>query len=342
MNAAVLHAFDKPPRFEQFPEPIPEPTTAGDEVIVHVQAAALKPVDKQIARGSHYTSPNTLPIVCGIDGIGCLDDGTRVYFAGSRPPFGAMAQRTVVSRQRCFPVPQEIDDATAAALINPGVSAWLTLTHRAKLVRGETVLILGATGVTGKLAVQIARLLGAGRVIAAGRNQRVLSTLHEFGADATIPLDKPDQDLRESFAREAGDSGFSVIIDYLWGRPTEVLLEALTRKEFAAAKSDTRLIQVGESAGPTISLPAAVLRSTPLIILGTAGIPPYDILMDAFQQVMTRAARGELRIEVEQVSLGEVENAWLREQHGSRTVFIPPPSFPSDVPTSNKPANPHR
>ena len=322
MDAAVLHAFDKPPHFEQFPEP----TTAGEnEVIVHVQAAALKPVDKQIACGSHYTTPNELPIVCGTDGIGCLEDGTRVYFGGPRPPYGAMAQRTVVSRQRCFPVPQEIDDATAAALINPGVSAWLTLTQRAKLVRGEAVLILGATGVTGKLAVQIAKLLGAGRVVAAGRNERVLSTLHEFGADATIRIDKPSQDLRESFAHEAGDSGFSVIIDYLWGRPTEVVLEALTRKEFATVKSETRLIQVGESAGPTISLPAAVLRSTALIILGTAGIPPRDILMDAFQQVMTRAARGELRIEVEQVSLGEVENAWQREQCGSRIVLIPPP-----------------
>lgn len=321
MNAAVLHAFDKPPHFEQFPEP-----TAGEnEVIVHVQAAALKPVDKQIARGSHYTSANELPIVCGIDGIGCLEDGTRVYFGGSRPPYGAMAQRTVVSRQRCFPVPQELDDATAAALINPGVSAWLTLTQRAKLIRGETVLILGATGVTGKLAVQIAKLLGAGRVVAAGRNERVLSTLHEFGADATIRIDKPSQDLRESFAHEAGDSGFGVIIDYLWGRPTKVLLEALTRKEFATVKSETRLIQVGESAGPTISLPAAVLRSTALIILGTAGIPARDILMDAFQQVMTRAARGELRIEVEQVSLSEVENAWQREPCGSRIVLIPPP-----------------
>jgi NADPH:quinone reductase-like Zn-dependent oxidoreductase len=116
-----------------------------------------------------------------------------------------MAQRTVVSRKLCIPIPQEIDDVTAAAaLINPGLSAWLTLSQRAKLVRGEIVLVLGATGVTGKLAVQIAKLLGAGRVIAAGRNEQVLSTLHEFRVDATIRIDKPGQDLRESFACEAG------------------------------------------------------------------------------------------------------------------------------------------
>jgi NADPH:quinone reductase-like Zn-dependent oxidoreductase len=187
MNAAVLHAFDQLPQFEEFPEPV----TDKDEVIVQVQAAALKPIDKQIASGSHYTSPRNLPVVCGIDGVGHLEDGARVFFGGPRSPYGAMAQRTVVSRQRCFPLPQDLDDVTAAAVMNPGVSAWLTLAQRAKLVPGEKVLILGATGVTGKLAVQIAKLLGAGRVVAAGRNEQVLSTLHDLGADAIIRIDKP-------------------------------------------------------------------------------------------------------------------------------------------------------
>lgn len=319
MNAAVLHAFDKPPDFEQFPDPIAQ----DDEVIVRVQAAALKPVDKQIANGSHYASPRALPIVCGMDGVGLLDDCSRVYFAGCRPPYGAMAQRTVVSRHHCFPLSEDIDDVTAAAVINPGVSAWLTLAHRAKLVRGETVLILGATGVTGKLAIQIAKMLGAERVVAAGRNERVLSTLHELGADAIIQIDKPGQDLRESFGDHAGDRGYGVIVDYIWGRPTEALLDSMTRKEFANVKSEARLIQAGESAGQTISLPAAVLRSSALTILGTAGIPPRDTLIDAFQQVMTRAARGELRIDVEQVSLENVENAWQRESRGRRFVLIP-------------------
>lgn len=162
MDAAVLHTLGKPPRFEQFPEP-----AAGEgEVIVHVRAAALKPADKQLASGSHYASPRELPFVCGVDGVGYLGDGTRVFFGGPRRPYGAMAQRTVVPRKFCFPVPEGVDDDTAAALPNPGVSAWLALTQRAKLAPGETVLVLGATGVTGKLAVQIAKILGAGRVIA--------------------------------------------------------------------------------------------------------------------------------------------------------------------------------
>jgi NADPH:quinone reductase-like Zn-dependent oxidoreductase len=320
MNAAVLHAFDKPPCFEQFSEPTPEDKS---EVIVHVKAAALKPVDKQIAAGSHYASPAKLPVVCGLDGVGRLEDGARVYFAGSRQPYGAMAECTVVSRQRCFSLPAELDDATAAAVINPGVSAWLTLAQRAKLVRGETVLILGATGVTGKMAVQIAKLLGAGRVVAAGRNQQVLGTLCDLGADATIQIEKPGQDLKEAFVQQAGDSGFDVVIDYVWGSPTEALLAAITRHEFAAVKSEIRLVQVGEGAGATISLPAAVLRSAPLTIMGTAGIPAYEILMDAFQQVMTRTAGGELRIDIDKVPLAQVESAWKSDGGGRRIVLIP-------------------
>ena len=318
MDAAVLHTLGKPPRCEQFPEPI-----AGDgEVIVQVHAASLKPIDKQLAGGSHYASPRELPVVCGSDGVGHLSDGQRVFFGGTRPPFGAMAQRTVVRRAFCFPVPEEVDDETAAALPNPGVSAWLSLAHRAKLAPGENVLILGATGVTGKLAVRIAKLLGAGRVVAAGRNRQILSTSHDLGADATIQLDAPAEDLGEAFVREAGDSGFQVVIDYVWGRPAEAFLTAITRREFAVITSETRFVQVGESAGPTISLSAAVLRSTALTIMGTAGIPPRDMLVDALQKVMAHAASGELRVETERVPLVDIENAWQREQTG-RLVVTP-------------------
>jgi NADPH:quinone reductase-like Zn-dependent oxidoreductase len=234
-----------------------------------------------------------------------------------------MAERTVVRRAQCFSVPEDLDDDTAAAIPNPGVSAWLSLKYIAKLAEGETVLILGATGVTGKLAAQIAKILGAGRVIAAGRNEPVLSTLRELGADATIRLDQPDQELIETFRREAAQKRFDVVIDYLWGSPTEALLSAMTATEFAVAGGATRLVEVGESAGPTIILPAAVLRSTSLTILGTAGIPPWDMLTDAFHQVMNYAARGKLRIETERVPLTEIKDAWERNVHGRRLVVIP-------------------
>jgi NADPH2:quinone reductase len=319
MHAAVLHTLGEPPRYVQFPEPV----ATADEVIVHVHAASLKPVDKQLASGSHYASPRELPVVCGTDGVGHLSNGQRVFFGGPRAPYGAMAQRTVVPRAFTFPIPETVDDEAAAALPNPGVSAWLSLAHRAKLAAGENVLILGATGVTGKLATKIAKLLGAGRVVAAGRNEEVLRTLHEHGADATIRLGMSAQELTDAFVEHAGESGFQVVIDYVWGSPVEAFLAALTRKEFAFIKSETRFVQAGESAGPTISLPAAVLRSSALTILGTAGIPTRDLLVDALQEVLAHAAKRELHVETERVPLANIENAWTRDQGRSRLVIIP-------------------
>jgi len=320
MHAAVLHSLGTAPRYQEFREPVI--SDKEREVIVHVHAASLKPVDKQMASGSHYASRRELPCVCGADGVGHLEDGQRVFFGGPRPPYGAMAERTVVPRAFTFPVPENVSDEIAAALPNPGVSAWLSLAYRAKLVKGENVLILGATGITGKLAVKIAQLLGAARVVAAGRNQQALSTLHDLGTDATISLALPEPELREAFLREAGQSGFQVVIDYVWGHPAEAFLTAITRNEFAAIQSETRFVQVGESAGPTITLPAAVLRSSALTLLGTAGIPPGKVLFDAFQQVMAHAAKGELHIDTERVPLADIESAWQRDQPGRRLVIM--------------------
>ena len=215
MKAAVLYATGRPPRCEDFPEPV-----AGEgEAIVDVLAASLKPVDKQMASGEHYAGARQLPAICGIDGVGRLSNGERVFFGGARPPYGAMAQRTVVRRMFCFPVPDGLGDEVAAALPNPGVSAWLSLAYRAKLMPGDNVLVLGATGITGTLAVRIAKILGASRVVAAGRNRVRLDALRQLGADATIQLDVADEKLAEAFAREAGSAGFQVVLDYVWGRP---------------------------------------------------------------------------------------------------------------------------
>jgi NADPH:quinone reductase-like Zn-dependent oxidoreductase len=322
VQAAVLRALNEIPRFEQFPEP----AAANDEVIVHVRAAALKPVDKQMASGSHYAAVRELPVVCGMDGVGCLNDGSRVFFAQPRSPYGSMAELTVVSESHYFPVPDNIDDEIAAAVVNPGLSAWAALAWRAQLAAGENVLILGATGVTGKLAVQTAKLLGAGRIVAAGRNDAVLDTLRDLGADATIRLDKSGHDLARDFTREAGSAGYDVIIDYLWGAPTEALLAAMVRSDFSSASSRIRLVEVGESAGATISLPAAALRSSRLEILGAgSGNAPAspEVWLEAVRQLMAHVAGGRLRIDIERVSLRDVESAWQRDQRGRRTVIIP-------------------
>jgi NADPH:quinone reductase-like Zn-dependent oxidoreductase len=318
MRAAMLHALGEAPRCEEFPEP----TASAGQVVVQVLGAALKSVDKQMASGAHYASAQEFPVTCGTDGVGRLDDGRRVFF-GVRPPYGTMAERTVIHPRFAFPVPDTLDDATAAAIPNPGVSAWLTLSARAKLKPGDNVLILGGTGVTGKLAIRIARLLGAARVVAAGRNRTVLDTLGEYGADATITLDLPAKDLTEALARAVGETGFQVVVDYVWGPPAEAFFAAITRREFADAAYETRYVQVGESAGSNVSLAAAVLRSTPLSIMGTAGIPPMEVLIDAMEKVMQHAASGELRIDTECVPLAEIEVAWKRDTRGRRIVIVP-------------------
>jgi NADPH:quinone reductase-like Zn-dependent oxidoreductase len=320
MHAAVVHSFGQPPRFEQFPDPAP-----GDgEVLVQVRAAGLHPVVKALAGGTHYGSSDRLPLVPGIDGVGQLEDGSRVYVGNPRPPYGTLAELTVVPRSMCIPLPEGLENDTWAALLNPGMSAWLALTWRARLGRGETVLVLGATGVAGQLAVQLAKQLGGGPVIGAGRDHDVLDTLPELGADAIIALDQPDQDLAEAFAAAVATSGLDVVIDYLWGRPTEALIAAISRGRLTHAAPRVRLVEVGDSAGPTITLPAQILRSSGLEIVGSgAGTIPLQAIMAALPQFIDCAASGDLRLGVDQVPLIQVEEAWQRDQHGRRLVLMP-------------------
>jgi NADPH2:quinone reductase len=321
VKAAVLHTLGKAPRFEDFPDPHPRP----GEAKVRVKAASLKNIEKAMASGSHYDSHSELPAVCGIDGVGILDDGTRVFCGGCRPPYGMMAEYTVVPAAWCLPIPDNVDDVTAAALPNPALSSWLPLVWRAQLKPGETVLILGATGVAGKLAIQIARHLGAGRVVAAGRNDQVLKTLPDLGADALIALDQPDQQLTAAFVREASHKNFDIVLDFLWGHPTEVLVDALTGHDLKAESSRIRLVEIGEMAGPTISLSASALRSSGLEIYGSGGGSsiPHTAIFETFPQLWALAASGKLRIDTEPVALANIEKAWQQHHAGRRVVIIP-------------------
>ncbi|ASU82572.1 zinc-binding alcohol dehydrogenase [Nocardiopsis gilva YIM 90087] len=320
MKAAVIHTVGEPPRYDDFVAPTPR----DDEVLVHVSAASITNIARMRAAGTHYSRREELPAVAGIDGVGRTEDGTRVYFGGPRAPYGTMAEVSLSPRAWIAPVPDALDDATAAALPNAGISAWLSLSHTAGLRSGESVLVLGATGVTGRLAVQAAKQQGAGRVVAAGRDTTSLARLTELGADATIKLDAPDIDLAAEFAN-AAEGGFDVVIDYLWGAPTEALIRSVSRGDLTPATSRTRLVQVGEMAGPAISLSAAALRSSGLEIVGngTGSMPGPEVLRAAFTQVMASAARGELVIDTEAVPLSQVTDAWSRDAKGTRLVLVP-------------------
>jgi NADPH:quinone reductase-like Zn-dependent oxidoreductase len=316
MNAAVVESPGQAPKYQSFPDPVAE----DSEVLVHVHAAGLHPIVKGLASGSHYASAkgNPEPSVPGIDGVGVLDDGSRVYFVFVRRPWGTMAERAAAPRKMCIPVPEKLDDVDAAAIANPGMSAWLSLKERAALAPGETVLIMGATGVAGQLAVQSARLLGAKRVIAAGRN---FGALAGADVDAVIALDQSEDAIRDALAAEAA-SGIDVVVDYLWGRPTELLLEALARGFKAQATQRTRLVEVGSAAGRTITLPAEVLRSIDLTLLGSGfGAVALEGILATIPTLFEMAAAGNLKIAVAPVPLAEVESAWSRTEKGRRIVF---------------------
>jgi len=316
MNAAIVHTLGQPPRFGPFEDPV-----AGDgEVLVTLHAAGLHPLVKAIASGRHYTHTPQVPFVPGVDGIGVRADGVRVYCGFSRSPFGTMAQRTVVPTAMCIPIPDGLDDFTAAAIGNPGMSAWLSLTEKAKVARGETVLVLGATGTAGGLAVQFAKLLGASRVIAAGRNPKSLAKLQTLGADAAISLEEPAEDLVRAFAAEM--DRIDVVIDYLWGPPTEALLKALAQGATRASGRKVRLVEVGESAGPTITLPAALLRGAGLELSGSGiGTASLTQIMRALPAFFDFAASGKVKLDITVLPLESVEEAWSLKGEGSRVVL---------------------
>jgi NADPH2:quinone reductase len=314
MKAAVVNVLGQPPQYLDFADPV-----AGEnEVLVEVRAAGLHPIVKARASGTHYTSTGEVPIVAGLDAVGVRADGKRVYFGNPRRPWGTMAERCAAPAALCIPLPDGVDDLQAAAIANPGMSAWLSLKDRGELAAGETVLILGATGVAGQLAIQAARNLGAKRIIAAGRN---VGALEGRNVDAVIALGEPEDAVREAMTAEAAQ-GIDVVIDYLWGRPTELLIEAMAKGFSETSTRTTRLVEVGSSAGPTITLPGAALRSIDLKLLGSGfGSVPVAKILSAIPELFEMAAAGALHVDVEAAPLADVEAAWGRTEKGRRIVF---------------------
>jgi NADPH:quinone reductase-like Zn-dependent oxidoreductase len=320
MHAAVVRAFGVPPCYTTFADPV----AAEGEQVVTVTAVGLHPIVKALANGTHYGNTGELPFVPGLDGVGRLDDGSRVYFGISRSPFGSFAERTLAANWMCIPLPEGLDDATAAGIANPGMSSWAALMWRAQLVAGESVLVLGATGVAGRLAVQIAKRLGARRVIAAGRNPQALEMLTGLGADAVISLDQEHDPLVAAFRSENAVTGVDVVLDYVWGRPAECLLEAISQKGLRKAASRVRFVQIGESAGATISLRAASLRGSGLELLGSGmGSASLDRLRAAVEEFFKVATAEPFKFNMKTAPLCDVEALWNVPEHGTRLVFQP-------------------
>jgi NADPH:quinone reductase-like Zn-dependent oxidoreductase len=316
MRAAIVTGSGQTPVYGNFKEP--EPSTS--EFRVAVAAAALSPIVRSRASGSHYSSSGELPFVPGIDGVGRLDDGTRVYFVLPRTPFGAMAERTVVPSAQCLTLPNELDDVTAAAIANPGMSSWAAYTERARLKRGETVLVNGATGTAGRLAVQIAKHLGARKVIVTARNAAALASVAALGADVTIPLDENDATL-ERHLKEQFAAGVGVVIDYLWGKSAERLLIACAKS--APGAVPVRFVQIGSVSGADITLPSAVLRSSAIELMGSGiGSIPLDRLLGSIRALLEATAPAGFKIATNPIPLSEVERAWPNDANSRRVVFM--------------------
>jgi NADPH:quinone reductase-like Zn-dependent oxidoreductase len=319
MKAAVLHEVGGVPRYEDFPDPV----AGEDEVIIDVLAVAVENVDKLIAAGDHYASKKfvaRLPAIPAFDGIGTLPDGTLVGFGDPRLPYGALAERTVVSAKAFAAIAEGVDPAVATVL---GTAiTGMSIKTAANFVPGETVLVQGATGVAGRLAVKVARLLGAGRIVATGRDDHQLREVRDIGADTVINTAVSDEALAQAFTDARGD-GYDIVLDYLWGRPTEILLRSLVPESFAFPKP-TRVIQVGESAGPGLSVAAASLRTSGVEIYGAAkGLNP-ETMGDVYGQVVKWAQSGELTFDLEKVPLSDIEAAWQRtDLRGRRLVVMP-------------------
>lgn len=320
MNAAVVDAFNTPPRYTTFVDPVP----AEGERLVTVTAAGLHPIVKSLANGTHYGSTGELPFIPGIDGVGRLEDGKRIYFGSARNPFGTFSERALASSWTCIELPTGLDDVTAAGIANPGMSSWVALTGRAKFAAGESVLVLGATGVAGQLAVQIAKRLGARRVVAAGRNPQALEELRRLGADSVVSLDQEREALVSALRGEWADYGVDVVLDYLWGSPAEAMLEAVSQKGLRGKSSRLRFVQIGSSAGPTIALPAATLRSSAVELLGSGfGSASLDQIVRAVAEFFRTAEAQPFHFKTEAAPLRDVEKLWNTPEKGVRLVFQP-------------------
>ena len=311
MNAAVVTAAGKSPVFAEFDEPAPTP---GAEVIT-VSASALSQFSKSRSSGTHYSAEGAFPAVAGTDGVGRTEDGRRVYFVLPEAPYGALAEKCLVRASQCIEIPESLDEVTAAAIANPGMSAWAALVERAGLQPGETVLVNGATGSAGRLAVQLAKYLGAGKVIATGRNESELQELLSLGADVIIPFtlgtlhplgaQHYEQALKETFTK-----GIDVVIDYLWGESAKTVIVAIAKTLEDA--TPVRFVHVGgASREEEIALPGAALRSSAIQLMGS-GIKsvPFAKLLGAIKNVFDAAGAAKLQIATKTMLLSEIEEAW--------------------------------
>ncbi len=278
-----------------------------------MQAAAITNLDKRRAAGAHYLNYTNLPTVIGLDGVGRLADGTRVYAQGLS---GMLAEKALVRAGTYVVVPDGLDDLTAAALPNAAVGAALSLRFRAGIKPGDVVLINGATGVTGQLAVQLAKHYGAAIVIATGRQAASLARAQTLGADHVVSLQQDDHAVVEQLRAIQARTPITSVLDLLWGHPLELVLTALQGSVSAVAPA-VRVITVGGMAGNDITLASTLLRSNNIELAGSGigSLAPavwQQFTVEVLPELFQLAAAGKLSLATEPTDLANIATAWTQ------------------------------
>jgi NADPH:quinone reductase-like Zn-dependent oxidoreductase len=318
VKAAVVTSFGSAPRFREFPVPAAAGT---DEMLVDVLAAGLHPRVRSQASGSHYTSTGELPLVPGVDGVGRGPDGLLRYFVLDGTGPGTMAEQAVMDTRRSVVLPAGSDPVTVAAAMNPAMSSWVALRQRVPFRAGQDVLVLGATGNAGRLAVQIARRLGAGQVIAAGRDAARLAALPALGATGTVLL---DGDTDAAAARLGPAADVDVVLDYLWGPPGAAAMAAIVTGRADRGKPLT-WVEIGSVAGPTAPVPSAALRAARLQIVGSGqGSVSTAEIRAELPALAGEITSGALAVRARPVPLADVERAWADRAGPAERIVITP------------------
>jgi len=308
MYAAVLTSFDAPPEYREHPVPVAGP----GQVLVDVLAAPLHHLTMARATGRHYSTASVLPLIPGVDGVVRDDQGRCFYTLLDETRCGTFAQHTVMDPARSLALPEAADPVAVAAAMNPAMSSWIALRRRIRFEPGQRVLVLGATGSAGRAALQVARRLGAGQVIAVGRELDRLSALRDLGADEVCTFDQAG-----AAAAEA-----DVVLDYVWGEPAADVMPALLSARPDRSRPLT-WVQIGSLAGAAAPVPAAALRSADLRIVGSGiGSVPAREILRTLPELVAAIIDGAVAVTTKTVALSNVSQAW-RMSAQERTVFVP-------------------
>ena len=313
MKADVVRDFGLAPQYENnYPNPLPK----LDEALIHVTASALSNRARSDANGSHYASAGKLPMVPGVDGVGLLPNGNKVFFVSN----GSFAEQVVVEKGHWVAMPNDLKDEKIAGMMNPALSSWVALKYRADFKEGQKVLILGATGSAGSMAVQIAKRLGASSIIAVGRNSKQLTELRRLGATQTIVLGADVKAYQKELAQAGKD--VDIILDYLWGDVTANAMQAIIPNRLHD-EQDLKWIEIGSSAGQTAPIIGAAFRAVRLQLIGSGqGSVGVHAILQSFEEILKAEKNRPFVFNVQVVPLSQVESVW-HQKSGNRLVFSP-------------------